>query len=571
MSGKVIQGFFIGGRIPAIITGAGQPVVQRKPVANAARAMVGPPPPAFGGGTRPVQARAAPGRPPFVHGGHASPVQRHGGSDSFAVDPAQIGLARSGGSPLPAPLLVKMESAFGADFSGVRVHVGPQAARIGAIAFTTGNDLYFAPGRYQPDSVQGQQLIGHELAHVIQQRQGRVRTPHSGVAVVSDRVLEAEADRLGMRAAMHAGPSAPQSLQRSAAQPMPGPPGMTLQRMQEPSFPITKEARKLLVKHRSTTQQSQLRGKSQAVGRKSHRDHSHITKDKIRKYVHAGGKDSKGHAHSAGVVSFLKFNGKFLSMGENEKAGPGMKFESIGHENFRGTKDNFHAEDWSIQSFKSQFNNSKYDDMEEWLDSIGCSTTSNTGQNGQHVISVTINYSSCMGCVTTIREFHTYLTGHLGKGNFLLRVKFLRPYDFPVTVTRSTSQVVLNFISGIGALREMGIYVRMQSESSVRRLLGTAIDKGILSTIAVNHPGVAKALSRDQYNYLVQTWTQLRANRKGVSFGKKSATAKPLGVSNSIGISKIGKPNLKRCNKPTLSGGRCKRRIKLGGRCPIHG
>jgi hypothetical protein len=568
MSGKVIQGFFIGGRIPAAVTGAPQPAVQRKPVANVARAMAGPPLPAFGGGTRQVQARTAPGRPTFVHGGHASPVQRHGGSDSFAVDPVQIGLARGGGSPLPAPLLAKMEAAFGADFSGVRVHVGPQAARIGAIAFTTGNDLYFAPGRYQPGSVQGQQLIGHELAHVIQQRQGRVRTPHSGVAVVSDRALEAEADRLGMRAAMHAEPSAPQPVQRSAAPLMPAPPGMKLQRMQEPSFPITKEARKLLVKHRPTTQQSQLRGKSQATGRKSHRNHGHITKDKIRKYVHAGGTDSKGHTHSAGVVSFLKFNGKYLAMGENEKAGPGMKFESIGHENFRGTKDNFHAEDWSIQSFKSQFNNSKYDDMEDWLDSIGCSTTSNTGQSGRHVISVIINYSSCMGCVTTIREFHNYLTGHLGKDNFVLRVKFLRPYDFPVTVTRSSAQVVLNFISGIGALREMGIYVRMQSEASVLRLLGSAVDKGILSNIAVNHLGVTKALSRDQYKYLTQTWTQLRANRKGVAFGKKSATAKPLGVSHSIGISK---PKLRYCNKPTQSGGGCKRRIKPGGKCPIHG
>lgn len=205
MSGKVIQGFFIGGRIPAAITGALEPAVQGKPVANATRNMVAPCVPDFGGGTRPVQARAAPGRPPFVHGGHASPIQRHGVSDSFAIDPTQIGLARGGGSPLPGPLLAKMGAAFGADFSSVRVHVGPQAARIGAIAFTTGNDLYFAPGHYQADSVRGQQLIGHELAHVIQQRQGRVSAPGSGVAVVQDHALEAEADRLGMRAASGSG------------------------------------------------------------------------------------------------------------------------------------------------------------------------------------------------------------------------------------------------------------------------------------------------------------------------------------------------------------------------------
>ena len=57
----------------------------------------------------------------------------------------------------------------------MRVHVGPQAERIGAIAFTIGSDIYFAPGRYQPDTVYGRQLLGHELAHVVQQRAGRAR------------------------------------------------------------------------------------------------------------------------------------------------------------------------------------------------------------------------------------------------------------------------------------------------------------------------------------------------------------------------------------------------------------
>jgi hypothetical protein len=84
------------------------------------------------------------------------------------------------------------------------VHIGQQAERIGAIAFTTGNDVYFAPGRYQPDTVQGQQLLGHELAYVVQQRAGRVRNPlGSGLAVVQDRALEAEADRMGQRTATH--------------------------------------------------------------------------------------------------------------------------------------------------------------------------------------------------------------------------------------------------------------------------------------------------------------------------------------------------------------------------------
>jgi hypothetical protein len=578
MSGRVIQGFFIGGRIPVAVTGPFQPVVQRKSSTGTPtrRPAPGPPPAAFGAAARPAQARAAPGRPPVAHRGPALPIQRHGGDASFPIDAVQLGLARNGGAPLPMPLLAKMEAAFGADFSAVRVHVGPQAARIGAIAFTTGNDLYFAPGRYQPGSAQGQQLIGHELAHVIQQRQGRVRAPGSGVAVVQDHALEAEADRLGMRAAMHRAPLAASPLQRSAIHRMAGPPGTALQRMQEPSFPITSDARQFLSQHNKRTRQDDLDGRSQAHGRTSHRDHSHINTNKRRKYVHAGGKDSSGKKHSAGVVSFLKFNGKYISMGENEKAGPKMRFEHIGFENFRGTKDNFHAEDWSIQSFKSQFALSKYDDMEEWLEDIGHDPSSNTGQGGRHVISVIINYSSCMGCVTTIREFHTYLTGHLGKDNFLLRVKFLRPYDFPVTITRSGSTVVKNFISGIGALREKGIYVRMQSEASVRRFLGTTIDIGILSTIAVNHKGVVKALSKDQYDYLTQTWTLMRANRKGITVGKvgkvgkkKSALVKPPATLYST--AKITKPVTVFCNKPTKGKTLCKRKIKPGGKCPLHG
>lgn len=100
-----------------------------------------------------------------------------------------------------------MKSALGADFSDVRVHVGPQASSIGALAFTRGSDIYFAPGQYNPGSVQGQQILGHELTHVVQQRQGRVSNPFgSGVAVVQDRQLEAEADMMGWRAAMSPGP-----------------------------------------------------------------------------------------------------------------------------------------------------------------------------------------------------------------------------------------------------------------------------------------------------------------------------------------------------------------------------
>ena len=104
--------------------------------------------------------------------------------------------------PLPEPVRAKMEEAFSADFSDVRVHVGSEATAIGAIAYTWGSHIHFAPGHYNPWSQHGQEVLGHELWHVVQQKAGRVRNPYgSGVAVVQDHALEAEADRMGRQAA----------------------------------------------------------------------------------------------------------------------------------------------------------------------------------------------------------------------------------------------------------------------------------------------------------------------------------------------------------------------------------
>jgi hypothetical protein len=66
-----------------------------------------------------------------------------------------------------------MEGAFGADFSGVRLHIGDHAERLnrsmGSRAFTTGNRVFFGPGTYAPSSPAGRELLAHELTHVVQQ------------------------------------------------------------------------------------------------------------------------------------------------------------------------------------------------------------------------------------------------------------------------------------------------------------------------------------------------------------------------------------------------------------------
>ena len=73
----------------------------------------------------------------------------------------------------------QMGNAIGADFSGVTIHQDAKADvlcdSIGARAFTTGSDVYFKQGEYQPNSTQGQELLAHELTHVVQQGQGQVQ------------------------------------------------------------------------------------------------------------------------------------------------------------------------------------------------------------------------------------------------------------------------------------------------------------------------------------------------------------------------------------------------------------
>lgn len=126
-----------------------------------------------------------------------------GAGREVALDHTQLVLPAWGGRSLPETLQRKLSQAFGADLSRVRVYEGQQAAALGAVAFTSGSDIFFAPGRYQPDTPAGQRLLGHEIAHVLQQRAGRVRTSLPGrLTIVQDAALEAEAERMGARAAM---------------------------------------------------------------------------------------------------------------------------------------------------------------------------------------------------------------------------------------------------------------------------------------------------------------------------------------------------------------------------------
>jgi Domain of unknown function (DUF4157) len=72
-----------------------------------------------------------------------------------------------------------MSSGFGVDFSQVRIHNDNEAVAMNnelqAQAFTHGRDIYFNEGKFDPDSAAGKFLLAHELAHVVQQDEGKLQ------------------------------------------------------------------------------------------------------------------------------------------------------------------------------------------------------------------------------------------------------------------------------------------------------------------------------------------------------------------------------------------------------------
>ncbi|HEY8880347.1 MAG TPA: DUF4157 domain-containing protein [Roseateles sp.] len=109
--------------------------------------------------------------------GHAGATPAAGGSEGPQLSGDHI--ARLGpGEPLPPDLRAQFEPRFGASLEDVRVLADGAAAEaassIQARAFTLGHRIGFAAGEYQPTTPDGQWLLAHEIAHVLQQQDGSV-------------------------------------------------------------------------------------------------------------------------------------------------------------------------------------------------------------------------------------------------------------------------------------------------------------------------------------------------------------------------------------------------------------
>jgi hypothetical protein len=103
------------------------------------------------------------------------------------------------GYSLDATALRDFQSTFGYDFSSVRVHTDERAtasaASISARAYTIGRHIVFGRGEYAPGMTTGRLLLGHELAHVVQQSRGGAAPPGT-----RNPALEAAADHAANQA-----------------------------------------------------------------------------------------------------------------------------------------------------------------------------------------------------------------------------------------------------------------------------------------------------------------------------------------------------------------------------------
>ena len=87
---------------------------------------------------------------------------------------------KSSGEPLSKSTRAFFEPRLGYDFNQIRIHSDSRAAKmaraVNARAFTVGRNVVFGEGQHSPETAEGKRLIGHELAHVIQQRKSSLNT-----------------------------------------------------------------------------------------------------------------------------------------------------------------------------------------------------------------------------------------------------------------------------------------------------------------------------------------------------------------------------------------------------------
>jgi len=157
-------------------------------------------------------------------------MRKRGQAEDEGLDTARASqlLGKRSGQPLPEAVRARMERAFGQDFRHVRIHTDGAAVEaagaLNAHAFTNGRDIYFGQGAWRPGSIEGIELLAHELTHVVQAMEGRLPQATGGGLEVSspgdahEREAEAKGHEIARQiAGMPAGEAASAGLVRASS------------------------------------------------------------------------------------------------------------------------------------------------------------------------------------------------------------------------------------------------------------------------------------------------------------------------------------------------------------------
>jgi hypothetical protein len=111
-------------------------------------------------------------------GGLTGSGSKGAGLETTDETDSAIAQASSGGKSLDGTTQDRFEAGLGADLSNVKIHADGQSdtlcRSLSAQAFTTGSDVFFSSGAYQPGTKPGDRLLAHELTHVVQQQSAPV-------------------------------------------------------------------------------------------------------------------------------------------------------------------------------------------------------------------------------------------------------------------------------------------------------------------------------------------------------------------------------------------------------------
>ncbi|PSR16651.1 hypothetical protein C8255_16740 [filamentous cyanobacterium CCP3] len=127
------------------------------------------------------------------------PLQRQASdnSDISEIPPIVYEVLNSPGQPLDPETREFAEFRFNSDFGSIRIHTDTRAAKsaeaVNALAYTVGQRIVFGAGQYNPTTIAGKKLLGHELFHTKQQ-QGLTRPSTNKITLENSSGYEQQAD-----------------------------------------------------------------------------------------------------------------------------------------------------------------------------------------------------------------------------------------------------------------------------------------------------------------------------------------------------------------------------------------